>query len=94
MNMNAVAVILGILVSGLSLVTGLIGAIAWYSSKVKKEYAAQRDFNHLKNNYQQLAINVENLWRLMDDSFREHEEKLRQGQSDILRELAKLSRDT
>ncbi len=43
----------------LSLCLGLIGSLAsgvfWYRGSVRKEYAAQRDFNHLKNNYHQLA---------------------------------------
>ena len=75
-DLQHIAILFGVLVSACSLITGIVGAIAWYSSKVKKEYAAERDFKHLKRNYEQLAVNVENLWRLMDDSFREHEEKL------------------
>ena len=91
--MTNIAVLLGVLVSACSLITGVVGAIAWHSSKVKKEYAAQRDFNHLKNNYRQLAENIEQLWRLMDNQFREQEERLSNGQNQILRELAKLSRE-
>ena len=33
------------------------GIVAWWSARVQKSYAAQRDFAHLKNNYEQLARN-------------------------------------
>ena len=61
--------ILGLLVSGLSLLTGVVGAIAWIQAKTKKQYAAERDFNHLKKNYEQLSGNVEQLWRQMDENY-------------------------
>lgn len=93
-DLQHIAILFGVLVSACSLITGIVGAIAWYSSKVKKEYAAERDFKHLKRNYEQLAVNVENLWRLMDDSFREHEEKLSDQHNQILRELAELKRES
>lgn len=38
-----------------SLVTFFGGAIALYRANVKKEYAASRDFAHLKRSYEQLA---------------------------------------
>lgn len=41
----------------LGLLTSLLGALAWYGSAVRKRYAAERDFQHLKNNYAQLAAN-------------------------------------
>ncbi len=69
-------------------------AIAWSRAKTRKEYAAERDFNHLKNNYKQLAQNVEELWRLMDNQFREHQEKLSGQHEEILRELVKLQRES
>ena len=45
----------------MSLFTGIFGAIAWYRAGVRKAYAAERDFNHLKNNYRQLAQSMNNL---------------------------------
>jgi hypothetical protein len=91
--MENIAVVVGLVVSLLSLFTGIAGAIAWYQGKVRKEYASERDFNHLKNNQKQLAVNVEQLWRLMDEQFREHQEKLSGQHEEILRELVKLQRE-
>lgn len=40
----------------LGLGTTVNGAIIWYSNSVKKRYAAERDFEHLKNSYKQYLI--------------------------------------
>ncbi|MEM6837690.1 MAG: hypothetical protein AAF609_12640 [Cyanobacteria bacterium P01_C01_bin.120] len=66
-SLNSAAVILGILVSGLSLLTGLAGAFAWHTAKTRKQYAAERDFQHLKRNYEALVLNTEQLWREMEE---------------------------
>lgn len=51
-----------LIVEQLALVLGLLstcgGAIAVYRSNVTKEYAAQRDFAHLRKNYEQLSSAV------------------------------------
>jgi hypothetical protein len=46
------------LVMGVSSFIG--GIILWYKGSVEKSYAAQRDFGHLKRNYENLsnAINI------------------------------------
>ena len=44
------------IIGGLVGLTGSAAAvITWYRSVVRKEYAAQRDFSHLKNNYETLS---------------------------------------
>ena len=52
---------------------GLMGSIAtgvtWYRSAIRKEYAAQRDFNHLKNNYESLSLVVSNIIKEHDERF-------------------------
>jgi hypothetical protein len=88
--MESIALVVGLIVSLLSLFTGVGGAIAWFQAKTRKEYAAERDFNHLKNNQAQLALNVEQLWRLMDTAFREQEQRLSDGHDQILFEIAKI----
>ena len=93
MTLDILAVVIGIVVSIASLFTGVMGAIAWYGAKTRKQYAAERDFGHLKRNYEQLAQNVEELWRLMDNQFREHQEKLSGQHEEILRELVKRQRE-
>ena len=48
------------------MVTAVGGAAAWYGAAVKKSYASERDFTHLKNNYKSLASNVAALDRMLD----------------------------
>lgn len=66
---ESLAVTLGIATAALSLFTGIVGAIAWNNSRVKKSYAAERDFNHLKRNYEQMTENLKELWRQNDERF-------------------------
>jgi len=68
---GSISTIFGILVALTSLIAGVGGAIAWYGASVRKQYAAERDFNHLKRQYESLAMNIEQLWRLMDEKFTE-----------------------
>lgn len=35
----------------------------WYSGAIQKRYAAQRDYEHLKKNYEQLSANLDRLVR-------------------------------
>lgn len=51
----------------LGIITAFAGWLAWYGSSVKKRYAAERDFAHLKRNYEQLAENQKEMIRLLDD---------------------------
>lgn len=43
----------------ITIATGLIatlgGAIAWYRSTIRKEYASERDFNHIRREIQSLS---------------------------------------
>lgn len=50
----------------------IAGAIAWYRGAVEKRYAAERDFQHLRRNYEQLAISVKEL----DDCLKETHQTL------------------
>lgn len=43
------------------------GVIIWYANSEKKKYAAERDFSHLKNNYQQLTTNQNLILDELDD---------------------------
>ncbi|MEO1444791.1 MAG: hypothetical protein AAFV46_00885 [Cyanobacteria bacterium J06635_11] len=47
------------------------GVIAWYGATVKKQYAAERDFGHLKKSYESLAHNIGSMDRLFDQRFDE-----------------------
>lgn len=46
--------LIGFLISCVNLTAGFL---LWYSASVKKDYAAKRDFEHLKRHYEQLANN-------------------------------------
>jgi hypothetical protein len=69
MVLDSVSLTIGALVSVLSAVSLIGGMVAYYRASVRKEYASERDMNHLKNNQIQLSGNIEQLWRLMDNKF-------------------------
>lgn len=43
------------------------GLIAWYRGAVQKEYASQRDWEHVKNNQKQLVENLNFIFKEMDE---------------------------
>lgn len=49
--------------------TTLSGIIFWYRNAVRKTYAAERDFNHLKRNQEQILNNLEYLLKEQDRRF-------------------------
>ncbi len=53
----------------LAITTTLCGAILWYVQTEKKKYAAERDFNHLKNNIKQLSTNISYLTEGLDKQY-------------------------
>lgn len=57
----------------ITLVMGILsfvgGLIALYGAAIKKQYASERDFNHLKRNYENLTHNVETLSKMEDQRF-------------------------
>lgn len=64
--MERVALIIGMAVSVVSLTTFIGGLLAYLRASARKEYAAERDFNHLKNSMTQISKNIEELWRQND----------------------------
>lgn len=74
MNLEAIATIVGLVLS----IGGTFVAVSQFYRKrlkemvdrnanaVKKEYAAERDFNHLQRNYQQLQVSVDQLMKELD----------------------------
>lgn len=60
---------LEVLSAAMALVTFVSGALAWYSAKVQKNYAAQRDFEHLKRNYAQMTENLKEVAEELDRRF-------------------------
>lgn len=64
MDINTVIAVAGFF---LGIGSSLIGLITWYSNSEKKRYAAERDFNHLKRNYEQLTLNLKMVAEEIDD---------------------------
>lgn len=58
-----------ILSISMGLFSFLAGALLWYKGSVEKRYAAQRDFGHLKNSYNQLSRALETLVKEQDERF-------------------------
>ncbi len=52
-----------------SITTFVGGCVMWFQGAVKKNYAAQRDFDHLKNSYHQLASNQQAILKELDGRF-------------------------
>jgi hypothetical protein len=67
--MTSYAVALGIATSALSILTFCGGLVAYFKASARKEYASERDINHLKNSVDQLSRNVETLWQQSDRRF-------------------------
>lgn len=61
-------------------ITGLVGfiggAVTWYAGAVRKRYAAERDFDHLKRNYRQMAENQKAILKELDDRFDRTDQEL------------------
>ena len=62
LSLEAVAASIGIF-------TFVGGLIAWYRGAVQKEYASQRDWEHIKNNQKQLIENLNFIFKEIDESF-------------------------
>ena len=46
-----------------------VGMLVWYGNSTKKKYAAQRDFEHLKNNQKEFSNGIAYLGKEIDDYF-------------------------
>lgn len=59
--------LLAIVSTLLGIVSTLVGCILWARSVVRKQYAAERDFAHLRRCYEQLAENQLTLLKEVDE---------------------------
>lgn len=48
-----------------------VGIIIWYGKSTKKRYAAERDFQHLKRNQEQIVSNIAHIANEFDKRFDE-----------------------
>jgi hypothetical protein len=75
----------------LGLGTTLVGIVAWLSQSAKKRYAAERDFEHLKRNYQQLVEGQATLLRELEERADRLQNALERQQIVLQVVLAKVS---
>jgi hypothetical protein len=72
----------------LALFTNIIGVIAWaliaYAGAEKKKYAAERDFNHLKNNQLQISNGIGVIAKDIDNYFDKLDTRLNSHDQDLL----------
>lgn len=61
--------LLEILIAMVSLATGIAGGMAWHSSRVRVQYANERELAHLRRVYEQLSSDVDLLWKQTDQRF-------------------------
>lgn len=47
--------------------SAVLGMIRWYGVSERKRYAAERDFNHLRNNQEQMKRSLESLSHEFDE---------------------------
>ena len=69
---------IGIATGIIGIVTAILGGLAWYKGAIEQRYAAQRDFGHLRRNYEQLNANLLALMREEDERFDELRLELRE----------------
>jgi hypothetical protein len=67
--MNHIEAVVGLVLGVIGLITSVGGGLAWYRARVAQDVEKKRDFNHLKNNYLQMATNLEKLWVQNDERF-------------------------
>ena len=84
--MQNIIVWAGLIGSILGILTSAIGIAALYRGSVIKGYAAQRDFNHLKNYYQSLA----EAFKFQTDTF---EKEFSEGRKDLDTRCDRIDKD-
>lgn len=69
---------IGIITGVLGITTAILGALAWYRGAIEQQYASQRDFGHLKRNYEQLSAHLSTLIDEEDERYNEIRLELRE----------------
>ena len=60
--MNNLSAWIGLVGSILGLFSFISGGVLWYKGSIEKKYAAERDFNHLRKNQEQMGIALGNIF--------------------------------
>lgn len=72
----------------LALFTNIFGVVVWYAvwyaNAEKKKYAAERDFNHLKNNQKDISNGIAEIAKDFDIRFDELDKRFNSQDHDLL----------
>ncbi|MBW4568040.1 MAG: hypothetical protein KME31_08455 [Tolypothrix carrinoi HA7290-LM1] len=72
----------------LALFTNIFGVVVWYviwyANSEKKKYAAERDFNHLKNNQKDISSGIAEIAKDFDKRFDDLDKRLNSFDQDLL----------
>ncbi|MCV3216034.1 hypothetical protein OGM63_21400 [Plectonema radiosum NIES-515] len=72
----------------LALLTNVFGVVVWYAvwyaNSEKKKYAAERDFNHLKNNQIEISGGIAEIAKDLDGRFDDLDKRLNSQDHDLL----------
>lgn len=72
----------------LALLTNIFGVViwyaVWYASSEKKKYAAERDFNHLRNNQKDISDGIAHIANDFDRRFDDLDKRLNQQDHSLL----------
>ena len=79
---------------GIGVITFLGGALAWYAGAVEKRYAAQRDFQHLRRNQEQINNGINTILKDQDRRFDTIEKELSESKMLIHNLAGNLSSET
>lgn len=76
-----------IALSGLLLATAttVIGAVLWYANTEKRRYALERDFNHIKNNLEQISDGISHEFKDLNDRFDDVDKELLRIEAYLIR---------
>lgn len=79
---------------GIGLISFIGGGLAWYAGAIEKRYAAQRDFQHLRANQQQISAGIADILKDQDRRFDELERQGAETKMLIHNLAANLSNET
>lgn len=60
----------------LATATSLVGVALWYAKSEKRKYGLERDFAHIKGNYEQIQIALRDLLKEFDHRFNDLEKDI------------------
>lgn len=69
----------------LATATTVIGGVLWYANSEKKKYAAERDFNHIKNNLKQMSEGFALEFKDLNDRFDDVDKELLRIEAYLIR---------